>query len=110
MPQIAVHIVPSAEAPTGMGKPGLPPLAPVFANAIARLAGKPFRQLPFNLASACKQAVRGTLVWRTALDRRAARSGDRFRADERMSPSGRKRPSNVTAAAIEAASQRDGMT
>jgi isoquinoline 1-oxidoreductase subunit beta len=50
MPQIAVHVVPSAEPPTGMGKPGVPPLAPAFANAIARLTGKPLRQLPFNLA------------------------------------------------------------
>jgi isoquinoline 1-oxidoreductase beta subunit len=50
VPQIAVCIVPSAEAPSGMGKPGLPSLAQVFANAIARLTGKPFRQLPFNLA------------------------------------------------------------
>jgi len=50
MPQFDVHIVPSADAPTGMGEPGLPPLAPAFANAIARLTGKPLRQLPFNLA------------------------------------------------------------
>ena len=50
MPQFDVHIVPSAEPPTGMGEPGLPPLAPAFANAIARLTGKPLRQLPFNLA------------------------------------------------------------
>ncbi len=50
MPEIAVHVVPSADAPTGMGEPGLPPLAPAFANAIARLTGKPMRQLPFQLA------------------------------------------------------------
>jgi len=50
MPEFDVHIVPSADAPTGMGEPGLPPLAPAFANAIARLTGKPLRQLPFNLA------------------------------------------------------------
>jgi len=50
MPEIAVHVVPSADAPTGMGEPGLPPLAPAFANAIARLIGKSLRQLPFNLA------------------------------------------------------------
>jgi isoquinoline 1-oxidoreductase beta subunit len=37
MPQIAVHIVASADAPKGMGEPGLPPLAPAFANALARL-------------------------------------------------------------------------
>ena len=49
MPEFNVHIVPSAEPPTGMGEPGLPPLAPAFANAIARLTGKPLRQLPFNL-------------------------------------------------------------
>jgi len=50
MPQIAVHSVPSADAPTGMGEPGLPPLAPAFANAIAALTGKPLRELPFKLA------------------------------------------------------------
>jgi len=49
-PEIAVHIVPSAEPPTGMGEPGLPPLAPAFANAIASLTGKPVRNLPFKLA------------------------------------------------------------
>jgi len=50
MPKIAVHIVPSAEPPTGMGEPGLPPLAPAFGNAIARLTGKTPRDLPFKLA------------------------------------------------------------
>lgn len=47
MPRIEVHTVPSADPPTGMGEPGLPPLAPAFANAIARLSGRPVRQLPF---------------------------------------------------------------
>ncbi len=51
MPKIAVHIVPSADPPTGMGEPGVPPLAPAFANAIARATGKPApRELPFKLA------------------------------------------------------------
>jgi isoquinoline 1-oxidoreductase subunit beta len=49
MPEIAVHVVPSADPPTGMGEPGLPPLAPAFANALARLIGKPLRELPFRL-------------------------------------------------------------
>lgn len=49
-PQIAVHLVPSADAPTGMGEPGLPPLAPAFANAVAAITGKPVRELPFKLA------------------------------------------------------------
>ena len=50
IPAFAVHIVPSAEPPKGVGEPGLPPLAPAFANAVALLTGKPLRQLPFNLA------------------------------------------------------------
>jgi len=33
-----------------MGEPGLPALAPAFANAIASLTGKPIRELPFKLA------------------------------------------------------------
>jgi isoquinoline 1-oxidoreductase subunit beta len=49
MPKIAVHIAPSAEPPTGIGEPRLPSLAPAFANAIARLAGRPVRELPFKL-------------------------------------------------------------
>ncbi len=50
MPQVAVHIVPSADAPTGMGEPGLPALAPAFANAVARLSGKRLRELPFKVS------------------------------------------------------------
>lgn len=50
MPQVSVHIVPSADPPTGMGEPGLPPLAPAFGNAIAKLIGKAPRSLPFKLS------------------------------------------------------------
>lgn len=32
---IDVHIVPSSEAPTGVGEPGVPPAAPALANAVA---------------------------------------------------------------------------
>ena len=49
MPEVFVYTVPSAEPPTGMGEPGLPPLAPAFANAIARLTGHSLRELPFKL-------------------------------------------------------------
>jgi isoquinoline 1-oxidoreductase beta subunit len=49
-PNVAVHIVPSADPPKGMGEPGLPPLAPAYANAIARLTGKRLRELPFQTA------------------------------------------------------------
>lgn len=51
-PQVDVHIVPSTEPPTGMGEPGVPPLAPAFANALFRITGKRQRKLPFDLAAA----------------------------------------------------------
>jgi isoquinoline 1-oxidoreductase beta subunit len=43
---VEVHIVPSAEAPKGVGEPGLPPIAPAVANAVFRLTGKRARKLP----------------------------------------------------------------
>ncbi|HEX2832326.1 MAG TPA: xanthine dehydrogenase family protein molybdopterin-binding subunit [Thermoanaerobaculia bacterium] len=46
MPQIEVHIVPSAEAPTGTGEPGLPPTMAAVTNAMFRLNGKRVRSLP----------------------------------------------------------------
>jgi len=51
MPQVEVYIVPSADPPKGMGEPGLPPLAPAFANAIGQLTGKTPRELPFRSAA-----------------------------------------------------------
>jgi isoquinoline 1-oxidoreductase subunit beta len=50
VPNIAVHIVPSNDAPKGIGEPGLPPLAPAVANAVRRATGKPQRELPFKFA------------------------------------------------------------
>jgi isoquinoline 1-oxidoreductase beta subunit len=49
-PVIDVFIVPSNDPPKGMGEPGLPPLAPALANAVARLTGKRQRELPFSFA------------------------------------------------------------
>ncbi|NVO55717.1 xanthine dehydrogenase family protein molybdopterin-binding subunit [Rhodobacteraceae bacterium B1Z28] len=43
---IDVHIVPSAEAPTGVGEPGTPPSAPALANAINALSGVHVAELP----------------------------------------------------------------
>ena len=45
--QVSVHIVPSADPPTGVGEPGVPPLAPALANAVAALTGNRLRSLPF---------------------------------------------------------------
>ncbi len=47
MPDVEVTIVKSAEAPTGVGEPGVPPVAPAVANAWAKLTGKRVRRLPF---------------------------------------------------------------
>lgn len=50
MPQVEVHIVPSTAAPTGVGEPGLPPIAPAVANALFALTGTRVRTLPIRLA------------------------------------------------------------
>jgi isoquinoline 1-oxidoreductase beta subunit len=50
MPKVEVHIVPSTEKPTGVGEPGVPPLAPAVANAVARLTGTRIRRPPFTRA------------------------------------------------------------
>jgi isoquinoline 1-oxidoreductase beta subunit len=46
--QVEVHIVPSAEPPTGVGEPATPALAPAVANALAA-AGQRLRRLPLKL-------------------------------------------------------------
>ena len=51
MPKVEVHIVPSAEAPSGVGEPGVPTVAPAIANAIFAATGKRLRSLPLDLAS-----------------------------------------------------------
>lgn len=51
MPKVEVHIVASTEAPTGVGEPGLPPLAPAVANALRQVTGKALRKLPFQRTS-----------------------------------------------------------
>jgi isoquinoline 1-oxidoreductase subunit beta len=47
-PEIEVHIVPSTEKPTGMGEPGVPPLAPAVANAVFAATGVRVRRLPID--------------------------------------------------------------
>jgi isoquinoline 1-oxidoreductase beta subunit len=47
MPAVEVHIAPSAMPPTGIGEPGVPPIGPALANAVAAATGRRVRVLPF---------------------------------------------------------------
>lgn len=46
MPEVEVAIVPSQEKPSGVGEPGVPPIGPAIANALARLGRQRPQQLP----------------------------------------------------------------
>ena len=50
MPEIRVHIVPSAQAPTGVGEPATPVIAPAVANALTAVTGKLYTRLPIRVA------------------------------------------------------------
>jgi isoquinoline 1-oxidoreductase beta subunit len=52
MPKIEVHLVKSTEKPTGVGEPGVPPLAAAVANALFALTGKRVRKLPIRMSEA----------------------------------------------------------
>ncbi len=52
---IEVHIAPSTNAPSGVGEPGTPPIAPAVANAVRMATGVRLRRLPFDLAAARKE-------------------------------------------------------
>jgi isoquinoline 1-oxidoreductase beta subunit len=49
MPAVDVHIVPSADKPSGVGEPAVPVIAPAVANALAAATGKRLRILPLTL-------------------------------------------------------------
>ena len=48
MPRVAVHLVPSGEAPGGVGEPGTPPIAPAVCNALFALTGQRVYRLPLS--------------------------------------------------------------
>ena len=50
-PVIETHIVPSLDVPSGVGEPGLPPIAPAVANALFTLTGTRLRALPLRMPS-----------------------------------------------------------
>jgi isoquinoline 1-oxidoreductase beta subunit len=49
-PLIETHCVPSTRAPSGMGEPALPPVAPALANAVFVLTGQRQRSLPLVIS------------------------------------------------------------
>ena len=48
-PDIEVVIIDSGTRPTGVGKPGLTPIAPAVANAVYKATGQSLRSLPLQL-------------------------------------------------------------
>jgi len=50
MPKVEVHILASGARATGMGEPGLPPLAPAVTAALFKATGKRIRKLPIDPA------------------------------------------------------------
>jgi isoquinoline 1-oxidoreductase beta subunit len=46
IPEIDTEIISSTEAPTGVGEPGVPPIAPAIINAIYNATGKRYHSLP----------------------------------------------------------------
>jgi isoquinoline 1-oxidoreductase beta subunit len=48
MPVIETHMVPSAEAPSGMGEPPVPLAIPAVLNAVFAATGRRIRRVPIS--------------------------------------------------------------
>ena len=47
MPRVEVHVVPSSDAPAGVGEPGVAPIGPAVANAVfAATSKRPIGRCP----------------------------------------------------------------
>ena len=60
-PEVEVVILDNGTEPTGVGEPGLPPIAPAVANAVYRATGIRVRSLPFDLGAT---RAEGLSQWR----------------------------------------------
>ncbi len=48
-PRVETHLIASTRSPSGVGEPGMPPIAPALANALFALTGKRLRELPLTI-------------------------------------------------------------
>jgi CO/xanthine dehydrogenase Mo-binding subunit len=53
-PVVEVHILDSDRPPSGIGEPGVPPIAPAVANAVSAALGRRIRELPLTPARIAK--------------------------------------------------------
>ena len=51
MPSVEVHIIGSSAPPTGIGEPGVPPVAPAVSNALFAASRKRLYSLPWDFTT-----------------------------------------------------------